>query len=49
MAADNVVVEPGDMLLIHTGFATKVLEWNREPDPVEIHRTCSYLDARDES
>ena len=38
MAADNVVVEPGDMLLIHTGFATKVLEWNREPDPVEIHR-----------
>ena len=33
MAADNVVVEPGDMLLIHTGFATKVLEWNREPDP----------------
>jgi kynurenine formamidase len=49
MAADHVVVEPGDMLLIHTGFATKVLEWNREPDPVEIHRTCSYLDAFDES
>ncbi len=34
MAADDVVVEPGDMLLFHTGFATKVLEWNREPDPV---------------
>ena len=33
MAADNVVVEPGDMLLLHTGFATKVLEWNRDPDP----------------
>jgi kynurenine formamidase len=49
MATDGVVVEPGDMLLIHTGFATKVLEWNREPDPVEIHRTCSYLDAHDES
>ena len=49
MAADHVVVEPGDMLLIHTGFATKVLEWNREPDPVEIHRTCTYLDAHDES
>ena len=26
MAADNVVVEPGDMLLLHTGFATEVLE-----------------------
>ena len=49
MAADNVVVEPGDMLLLHTGFATKVLEWNRDPDPVEIHRMCTYLDARDES
>ena len=31
MAADNVVVEPGDMLLLHTGFATKVLEWNKNP------------------
>ena len=49
MAADNVVVEPGDMLLLHTGFATKVLEWNREPDPVEIHPMCTYLDAHDES
>jgi kynurenine formamidase len=49
MAADNVVVEPGDMLLLHTGFATKVLEWNREPDPVEINRMCTYLDAHDES
>jgi kynurenine formamidase len=49
MAADGVVVEPGDMLLLHTGFATRILEWNREPDPVEVHATCSYLDARDES
>ena len=49
MAADNVVVEPGDMLLLHTGFATKVLEWNRDPDPRQIHMMCTYLDARDES
>jgi kynurenine formamidase len=49
MAADGVVVEPGDMLLLHTGFATRILEWNREPDPVEVHATCSYLDARDEA
>src|SRR3954469_15682130 len=47
MAADNVVVEPGDMLLLHTGFATKVLEWERNPDPVEIHQMCTYLDAHD--
>ena len=25
MAADHVVVEPGDMLLLHTGFATEIL------------------------
>ena len=47
MATDNVVVEPGDMLLLHTGFATEVLAMNREPDPVKIHTMCTYLDARD--
>jgi kynurenine formamidase len=49
MAADNVVVEPGDMLLLHTGFATQILQWNRQPDPVKIHSMCTYLDARDEA
>jgi kynurenine formamidase len=49
MAADNVVVEPGDMLLLHTGFATQVLNWERDPDPVKIHAMCTYLDAWDES
>src|ERR1700735_4008026 len=49
MAADGVVVEPGDVLLLHTGFATRVLEWEREPDPRKIHTMCSYLDARDPS
>jgi kynurenine formamidase len=47
MDKDEVVVEPGDMLLLHTGFATRVLEWERKPDPVKIHTLCSYLDARD--
>ena len=45
MAADDVVVEPGDMLLLHTGFATKVLEWDRDPDPREdlhdVHATST--------
>jgi kynurenine formamidase len=49
MEADHVVVEPGDMLLLHTGFATEVLNWNRQPDPRKIHTMCTYLDARDES
>jgi kynurenine formamidase len=49
MAADNVVVEPGDMVLLHTGFATKILEWNRSPDPKQLFTMCTYLDARDET
>jgi hypothetical protein len=49
MEIDRVVVEPGDMLLLHTGFATEVLGWNRNPDPLKIHMMCTYLDARDES
>src|SRR5207244_1112566 len=31
MAEDKVVVEPGDMLLLHTGYATQVLEWGQDP------------------
>ncbi len=49
MAVDDVVVEPGDILLLHTGFATKVLEWDREPDAAQIHRTCCSLDGRDQA
>jgi kynurenine formamidase len=49
MAADNVVVEPGDMLLLHTGFATEVLAMNKNPDPARIHTMCTYLDARDDT
>jgi kynurenine formamidase len=49
MASDGVVVEPGDVLLLHTGLATKVLEWDRNPDPIKIHTMCAYLDARDPS
>ena len=49
MAADNVVVEPGDMLLLHTGFATKVLEWNKRSRPGEDPPDVPALDPRDES
>ena len=47
MREDGVEVEPGDVLLLHTGFATRVLEWDRSPDPARLFTTCSYLDARD--
>jgi kynurenine formamidase len=48
MAADNVVVEPGDMVLIHTGFATQVLAWDRSPDAAKIQAMYPYLDGEDE-
>ncbi|GAA3204301.1 cyclase family protein [Actinocorallia longicatena] len=47
MDADGVVVEPGDMLLLHTGFATQVLAWEKNPDPKAIHATAAYLDGKD--
>jgi kynurenine formamidase len=49
MTADGVVVEPGDMLLLHTGFATQVLAWGRNPDPDRIQAMHPYLDGEDES
>jgi kynurenine formamidase len=49
MDADGVVVEPGDMLLVHTGFATQVLAWGREPDASKIRAMYPYLDGEDES
>jgi kynurenine formamidase len=49
LAADDIVVEPGDMLLFHTGFATRILEWERNPDPAKLFTLCTYLDARDEA
>jgi kynurenine formamidase len=49
MAADGVVVEPGDVLLLHTGFATKVVEWAGHPDPRQLFTSCAYLDAKDDA
>ena len=49
MAADGVVVEPGDMLVLHTGYATQILEWDRKPDAKKLFTTCAGLDPRDES
>jgi kynurenine formamidase len=47
MKAQNVVVEPGDMVLFHTGFARKILEMNRQPDAAVLRNSCAALDGRD--
>ncbi|HYM32154.1 MAG TPA: cyclase family protein [Candidatus Cybelea sp.] len=44
---DRVVVETGDMLLLHTGFAQAVLEMRRDPDEKTLHNSCAVLDGRD--
>lgn len=44
---DGVVVEPGDMVCIHTGFADTLLAMNREPDVGHLHATGSGLDGHD--
>ncbi|UOM36289.1 cyclase family protein [Acuticoccus sp. I52.16.1] len=45
--ADGVVVETGDMVCLHTGFAQRVLEMKRQPDPDLLHGMCCALNGRD--
>ncbi|UCE31285.1 MAG: cyclase family protein [Burkholderiales bacterium] len=48
MDADRVEVEPGDMLVLHTGFAELVLGMQRDPDRQRLENSCAVLDGRDE-
>jgi kynurenine formamidase len=47
LEADGVVIEPGDMVCLHTGFADTLLAMNREPDLATLHATGSGLDGWD--
>ncbi len=49
LAADNVTVEQGDMLCLHTGFAQKLVDMGGTPDPEVLHNSCAVLDGRDEA
>jgi hypothetical protein len=44
---DGVVVEPGDMLCLCTGFDELLLEMNRQPDEQLLHNSCAGLDGSD--
>jgi len=48
MKQDNVVVEPGDLICIRTGFAQMLLDMNKQPDAERLRRSHSALDGRDE-
>ncbi len=47
MQADGVVVEPGDVLLLRTGFAELIVEMGGTPDASILHDSCAVLDGRD--
>lgn len=45
---DDVVVEPGDMLLIHTGWTALIMQMNKDPDLEVLNNSCTGLDGRDD-
>lgn len=47
MEADDVSVEEGDLLCLHTGFADVILGMQRKPDLEKLNRSCAALDGRD--
>lgn len=48
MERSGATVEPGDMLLLRTGFAGLVLSMQRQPDEHRLHHSCAALDGGDE-
>lgn len=45
---DRVVVEPGDMLVLHTGFTEALVGMNRKPDLEVLNDAGAVLDGRDD-
>ena len=43
----HATVEPGDMLLLRTGFAELVLSMQGQPDAERLHHSCAALDGGD--
>ncbi len=44
---DRIVIEAGDMVCLHTGFADRLLAMNRQPDGEALARCGAVLDGRD--
>jgi kynurenine formamidase len=47
MRAQDVVVEPGDIVALRTGWSQLLLEMNRAPDKEILQSSCAGLDASD--
>ena len=44
---DRVEIRPGDILCLHTGFASELLAMNRQVDRDRVHHMCAALDGTD--
>ena len=47
MEQDKVVVEPGDMVCLHTGFAQILMDMKGKPDLHTLENSCAALNGRD--
>ena len=47
LQADGIAIESGDMLVLRTGFAEKVVEMAGQPDPDVLHSYGAALDGAD--
>lgn len=45
---DDVRIDRGDILLLHTGWAQLVVDMQKEPDADRLHASCAVLDAHDQ-
>lgn len=48
MAADGITVEPGDFVVLRTGFDEVILDGGRKPDGETLQTSCTGLDGGDE-
>lgn len=49
MREQNVVVEAGDILTLHTGLAQIMLDMKKKPTKGALHQSCAVLDGHDPS
>ena len=45
---DQLKIEKGDLVCLHTGFASLILEMNGSPDKKILDNSCAVLDGRDQ-
>ena len=46
--ADKIIIEEGDMVCLHTGYADTLLNMNKQPDISKLHESGSGLDGNDQ-